>query len=56
MIAAAGPEAVGGCLEILAAHGVVCRRVRSTDPGRVVYEDEHQIVVVPYAPGDHARP
>ncbi|GAA1505917.1 hypothetical protein GCM10009730_06580 [Streptomyces albidochromogenes] len=46
---------VGGCLEILAAHGVECRRVRSTDPGRVVYEDVHQIVVVPYAPGGHLR-
>ncbi|MGX1882253.1 hypothetical protein [Streptomyces sp. NPDC055287] len=46
---------VGGYLEILAAHGVECRLVRSTDPGRVVYEDEHQIVVVPYEPGDHLR-
>ncbi len=39
---------VGGYLEILAAHGVEYRLVRSTDPGRVVYEDAHQIVVVPH--------
>lgn len=40
---------VGGYLAILADHGVPCVLVRSTDPGRVVYEDEHQVVVVPYA-------
>lgn len=39
---------VDGYLEILAAHGVECRLVRSADPGRVVYEDAHQIVVVPH--------
>jgi hypothetical protein len=41
-------ERVDGYLEILAAHGVACERVSSTDPGRVVYEDEHQVVVVPH--------
>ncbi|MFD7655874.1 hypothetical protein ACFV4N_18020 [Actinosynnema sp. NPDC059797] len=41
-------ERVHGYLEVLAAHGVVCEAVRSTDPGRVVYEDEHQVVVVPH--------
>ncbi|QKV93933.1 hypothetical protein HUT19_21025 [Streptomyces sp. NA02950] len=41
-------ERVDGYLEILAAHGVECRMVRSVDPGRVVYEDADQIVVVPY--------
>ncbi|MGW7660368.1 hypothetical protein [Streptomyces sp. NPDC054756] len=40
---------VPGYLEILAAHGVECRLLRSADPGRVVYEDDVQIVVVPYA-------
>ncbi|MGW7050298.1 hypothetical protein [Streptomyces sp. NPDC054887] len=39
---------VDGYLEILAAHGVEWRLVRSADPGRVVYEDAHQIVVVPH--------
>ncbi|MEK8171626.1 hypothetical protein NKH77_25965 [Streptomyces sp. M19] len=38
---------VDGYLEILAAHGVECRMLRSTDPGRVVYEDAYQVVVVP---------
>ncbi|MFC7983718.1 hypothetical protein [Streptomyces sp. NPDC057336] len=42
---------VPGYLEILSAHGVDCRTLRSTDPGRVVYEDDVQIVVVPHAPG-----
>ncbi|KIZ16121.1 hypothetical protein [Streptomyces natalensis] len=40
---------VSGYLEILAAHGVDCRMMRSADPGRVIYEDDVQIVVVPYA-------
>jgi hypothetical protein len=40
-------DRVAGYLEILAAHGVGCERVQSADPGRVVYEDEHQVVVVP---------
>ncbi|MFJ4753919.1 hypothetical protein [Streptomyces sp. NPDC088763] len=40
---------VPGYLEILYAHGVECRLLRSADPGRVVYEDDVQIVVVPYA-------
>ncbi|MFC7908789.1 hypothetical protein [Streptomyces nigra] len=42
---------VPGYLEILAAQGVDCQVLRSTDPGRVVYEDDVQIVVVPYAHG-----
>jgi hypothetical protein len=40
-------ERVDGYLEILARHGVACRRVESEDPGRVIYEDDDQIVVVP---------
>ncbi|MBT2506563.1 hypothetical protein J7I98_11775 [Streptomyces sp. ISL-98] len=46
---------VGGYLEILAAHGVDCRLLRSADPGRVVYEDAHQVVVVPYERLAHLR-
>ncbi|WP_338909268.1 hypothetical protein [Streptomyces nigra] len=42
---------VPGYLEILAAHGVDCQVLRSTDPGQVVYEDDVQIVVVPYEHG-----
>ena len=42
---------VPGYLEILSAHGVDCQVLRSTDPGQVVYEDDVQIVVVPYAHG-----
>ncbi|WP_317452320.1 MULTISPECIES: hypothetical protein [unclassified Streptomyces] len=42
-------ERVAGYPEILAAHGVNCHAVKSTDPGRVTYEDDVQIVVVPYA-------
>ncbi|MFJ8043253.1 hypothetical protein ACIRBX_22440 [Kitasatospora sp. NPDC096147] len=41
---------VAGHLDILALHGVGCDILRSTDPGAVVYEDDHQIVVVPYQP------
>ncbi|ARF53824.1 hypothetical protein [Streptomyces gilvosporeus] len=39
---------VPGYLEILAAHGVDCRMMRSADPGRVIYKDDVQVVVVPY--------
>ncbi|MEI5098599.1 hypothetical protein RB200_07910 [Streptomyces sp. PmtG] len=42
-------ERVPGYLDVLAAHGVPCREVRSADPGRVVYEDDVQVVVVPHA-------
>jgi len=38
----------GGYLEILAAHGIRCDRlVSEVPPGRIIYEDEDQIVVVP---------
>ena len=39
---------VDGYLEILATHGVDFRRVESSDPGRIVYEDADQVVVVPH--------
>ncbi|MFI7382704.1 hypothetical protein [Streptomyces sp. NPDC049813] len=41
-------ERIGGYLEILDAHGVRWTRAASADPGRVVYEDDVQIVVVPH--------
>ncbi|MFE6710684.1 hypothetical protein [Streptomyces sp. NPDC057695] len=40
---------VDGYLELLAAHGVDCRRLESTNPGRIIYEDEYQVVVMPEA-------
>ncbi|MFF9900893.1 hypothetical protein [Streptomyces longispororuber] len=49
-------ERVPGYLEILAAHGVECQEVRSADPGRVVYEDDVQVVVVPPPSGAGAVP
>ncbi|WP_436535706.1 hypothetical protein [Actinoplanes sp. HUAS TT8] len=41
-------ERVNGYLKILADHGIGYERIQSTDPGRIIYEDEHQIVVVPH--------
>ncbi|MDQ0988152.1 hypothetical protein [Streptomyces sp. V2I9] len=41
-------DRVPGYLALLSAHGVACERLESADPGRVVYEDEHQVVVVPH--------
>lgn len=35
-------------LEILRDHGVPCVRVETGDPGRIIYEDAVQIVVVPH--------
>lgn len=40
---------VSGYLAILFVRGVDCRALRSADPGRVIYEDDVQIVVVPHA-------
>ncbi|MFF8314490.1 hypothetical protein ACWGLP_11640 [Streptomyces lydicus] len=39
---------VDGYLDLLATHAVDCERVESTDPGRIIYEDEDQVVVVPW--------
>ncbi|MFG2890204.1 hypothetical protein [Streptomyces sp. NPDC048248] len=44
---------VDGYLTILAAHDIPCRRIHSTRPGRIVYEDIHQVVVTPW-PTDHS--
>ncbi|MET7801304.1 hypothetical protein [Streptomyces decoyicus] len=41
-------DRVEGYLEILAAHGVACERVESSNPGEVIYEDDEQVVVVPW--------
>ncbi|MGW1373241.1 hypothetical protein ACWD6P_03045 [Streptomyces sp. NPDC002446] len=43
-------ERVDGYLDLLAQHGVPCERLESAAPGRIVYEDEDQVVVVPVAP------
>ena len=49
-------ERVTGYLDILAAHQVEWVRLESTSaPGRVIYEDEYQIVVVPNQPLHHDR-
>ncbi|OXY90602.1 hypothetical protein [Streptomyces sp. 2R] len=42
-------ERVPGYLQVLTAHGVECQLVRSADPGRVIYEDDVQVVVVPHS-------
>ncbi|MEC3975435.1 hypothetical protein [Amycolatopsis sp. H20-H5] len=39
---------VPGYLEILTAHDVGYERLELSDPGRVVYEDEHQVIAVPH--------
>ncbi|MEU0163689.1 hypothetical protein ABZ154_34170 [Streptomyces sp. NPDC006261] len=41
-------ERVPGYLQVLTAHGVECQLLRSADPGRVIYEDDVQVVVVPH--------
>jgi hypothetical protein len=48
-------EPIPEYLAILAAHNLPCERYTSAAPGRVVYEDEHQVVVVPHAPEDPAQ-
>ncbi|MFE9461982.1 hypothetical protein [Streptomyces californicus] len=49
-------DRVPGYLALLAAHGVAYERLESADPGRVVYEDEVQIVVVPHSRRTLPRP
>ncbi|MFD8627438.1 hypothetical protein ACFV4E_26735 [Streptomyces hygroscopicus] len=39
---------VDGYLTILAAHGVACERVESSNPGKIIYEDPDQVVVTPW--------
>ncbi|WP_226366947.1 hypothetical protein [Pseudonocardia sp. ICBG162] len=45
---------IDGYLAILRRHGVACIERRSDDPGRVIYEDQHQVVVVPHLSADIA--
>ncbi|HZX01716.1 hypothetical protein [Kribbella sp.] len=47
-------EPIPGYLKILAAHNLPCERYTSTTPGQIVYEDDHQVVVVP--PADLTAP
>lgn len=42
-------DRVPGYLALLDAHGVRWERLESDDPGRIVYEDADQVVVVPHA-------
>jgi len=50
-------ERITGYIDILAAHQVECVRRESTSPpGKVIYEDEYQIVVVPSQPHDAQDP
>ncbi|MCK2217682.1 hypothetical protein MF672_028385 [Actinomadura sp. ATCC 31491] len=42
-------QRVPGYLAILAAHDVQCVRLESADPGRIIYEDDDQVVVVPHS-------
>lgn len=44
-------DRVTGYLAILDAHGVRWCRLESDDPGRIVYEDAVQVVVVPHSCG-----
>jgi hypothetical protein len=41
-------EACAEYCELLDRYEIAWRRDVSTDPGRIVYEDEHQIVAVPH--------
>ena len=42
-------ERLPGYLALLDAHGVRWERLTSDDPGRVVYEDADQVIVVPHS-------
>lgn len=41
-------ERLAGYLEILDAHGVAWELIQTTEPGRILYEDRHQIVAEPF--------
>lgn len=40
-------EPIPRYLAILAAHNLPCERYTSSDPGRIIYEDPNQVVVIP---------
>ena len=41
-------EPLPGYLQILQSHQVPCIKLHSADPGRIIYSDPHQVVVVPH--------
>jgi hypothetical protein len=41
-------ERTPGYLAILDAHNVAWEQLRATDPGRIIYSDDWQVVVVPH--------
>jgi hypothetical protein len=43
-------EPIPAYLAILTAHNLPCEWYVSSDPGRIIYEDPHQVVVVPHEP------
>ncbi|WP_460819369.1 hypothetical protein [Nocardioides korecus] len=47
-------DRVPAYLDLLAAHGVAYERVEALDPGRVIYEDAVQAVVVPHPPSQRS--
>jgi len=49
-------EPIPGYLAILAAHNLPCERYTSSDPGRIIYEDPHQVVVIPHGPETPDQP
>ena len=44
-------DRIPGYLAILDAHRVAWEEVRATDPGKIVYSDDYQVVAVPTMPG-----
>lgn len=38
---------IGGYLRILDAHRIAWEEIRTTDPGKIVYEDSYQVIAVP---------
>ena len=44
-------ERVAGYLAILTDHGIEWEELRSVDPGLIIYEDDHQVVVTPARAG-----
>ena len=43
-------DRVAGYLDILDAHGIDCEMIQTCEPGRIIYEDEFQVIAVPYNP------
>lgn len=41
---------IPGYLAILDAHAIAWEEVRATNPGRILYEDIHQVIAAPAAP------